>query len=181
MSGAEGVVDVDVGVAGQRLRELGIVLLFLGVEAQVLEEDALARLEALDGILGAGTQRVARDRDGHFEEWESRSATGRRRMLSWTLPSGRPRWLARMTIAPWASSALIVGSAATIRLSSVILPSSSGTLKSTRTKTRLAGGVQVADRELVHRYLGSGWARIGTGGHSDRPDRHLALVRGARR
>src|SRR5664279_5050198 len=42
-----------------------------------------------------------------------------------------------MTIAPWDSSDLIVGNAATIRLSSVILPSSSGTLKSTRTKTRL--------------------------------------------
>src|SRR5665811_1579639 len=74
---------------------------------------------------------------GILSSCESRSATGRRRMLSWTLPSGRPRWLARMTMAPWARRALIVGRAATIRLSSVILPSARGTLKSTRTNTRL--------------------------------------------
>ena len=42
-----------------------------------------------------------------------------------------------MTRAPWASSARIVGRAARMRESSVTLPSSSGTLKSTRTKTRL--------------------------------------------
>src|SRR5260221_4570904 len=63
--------------------------------------------------------------------------TGRRRRPSWTFPSGRPRWLARMTFAPWARRALIVGIAARMRESSVTLPSSSGTLKSTRTKTRL--------------------------------------------
>src|SRR5712671_300713 len=63
--------------------------------------------------------------------------TGRRRRPSWTFPSGRPRWLARMTFAPWARRALIVGIAARIRESSVTLPSASGTLKSTRTKTRL--------------------------------------------
>ena len=34
--------------------------------------------------------------------------------------------------------------------SSATLPSSSGTLKSTRTKTLLPGGVEVADGELVH-------------------------------
>src|SRR3990170_849851 len=65
-----------------------------------------------------------------------RSATGRSRSPSWTLPPGRPRWLARMTFAPWLRRCLIVGMAARIRESSVILPSSRGTLKSTRTKTR---------------------------------------------
>src|ERR1035437_2057635 len=73
---------------------------------------------------------------GILRSWDSRSATGRRRKLSWTLPSGRPRWLARITMAPWDSSARMVGNAAWIRLSSVIFPSSSGTLKSTRRKTR---------------------------------------------
>ena len=44
----------------------------------------------------------------------------------------------------------MVGIAARIRESSVTLPSASGTLKSTRTKTRLPGDIRVADRELVH-------------------------------
>ena len=66
-----------------------------------------------------------------------RSATGRSRRPSWTLPSGRPRWLARTIRAPWASRARMVGRAARMRWSSVTLPSASGTLKSTRTKTRL--------------------------------------------
>ena len=49
----------------------------------------------------------------------------------------------------------MVGSAARMRESSVTLPSSSGTLKSTRTKTRLPDGVEVADGELVHDGSGS--------------------------
>ena len=42
-----------------------------------------------------------------------------------------------MTFAPWVRRWRIVGRAARIRESSVTLPSSRGTLKSTRTKTRL--------------------------------------------
>ena len=68
VGGAEGVVDVDVGVAGQRLGELRIVLLFLGVEAQVLQEDAFARLEALDRVFRAGAEGVARDGNRHLEQ-----------------------------------------------------------------------------------------------------------------
>ena len=44
--GAEGVVDVDVGVGGERLGEVGVVLLFFRVEAEVLEQEALARAGA---------------------------------------------------------------------------------------------------------------------------------------
>ena len=63
MRGAEGVVDVDVRVGGERLRELRVVLLLLRVEAEVLEQQHLAVAEPLDGVLGAGAERVARDRD----------------------------------------------------------------------------------------------------------------------
>src|SRR5262245_33118647 len=66
-----------------------------------------------------------------------RAPTGRRRSPSWTLPLGRPRWLARTTWAPWSTSALMVGIEARMRESSVTWPSCNGTLKSTRTKTRL--------------------------------------------
>jgi len=65
------------------------------------------------------------------------SATGFRLNSGFGLPFGRPRWDARMTVARCSSAYLIVGKAARIRVSSVILPCSIGTLKSTRMKTRL--------------------------------------------
>src|SRR5664280_1718531 len=104
-----------------------------------------------------------------------------------------------MTMAPWARSALIVGRAATIRLSSVILPSARGTLKSTRTKTRLPAASR--SRMVSLFILTSGLAEAGLGpmaSHGQRPwleppapsdferpsligRADLALVRGARR
>ena len=93
----ERVVHVDVGVGRERLRELRVVLLLLRVEAEVLEQQDLARPQPLDGVLGPDAERVAGDRHVPAEELASRRcATGRSRRLSWTLPSGRPRWLARI-------------------------------------------------------------------------------------
>ena len=71
-----------------------------------------------------------------------RAATGSIEYLSSTLPLGRPKWLAQTTVAPLSVSQLIVGNAALMRKSSVIvrLPEalvSIGTLKSVRTRTRL--------------------------------------------
>ena len=43
MRGAERVIDVEVAQGGQLLTECGVVLLFLGVEAQVLQQQDLAR------------------------------------------------------------------------------------------------------------------------------------------
>ena len=63
MGGPERVVDVDVGVRGERLGEARVVLLLLGVEAEVLEEDRLAGPHPLDRVLGADAERVAGD--GH--------------------------------------------------------------------------------------------------------------------
>ncbi len=56
---AEGVVDVDVAVAGQRGGEVRVVGLLLRVEAEVLEEQQLTRLQALDGVHGADADGVA--------------------------------------------------------------------------------------------------------------------------
>src|SRR5271156_2378126 len=50
---------------------------------------------------------------------------------------GRPRWLAHTSRPPRSSTCLMVGSASRMRESSVIVLPSSGTLKSTRKKTRL--------------------------------------------
>lgn len=45
MGGAESVVAVDVSKAGKLLRELGVVLLLLLVEAYILEERHVTRLQ----------------------------------------------------------------------------------------------------------------------------------------
>jgi hypothetical protein len=122
---------------GERLRELGIVRLLRPVEAEVLEEEQVARPQLVDCHLHA--RRRGRRRSsapGRPSSCARRSATGFRRSASFTLPLGRPRWLARMTEAPRSSRWMIVGRLARIRVSSVILPSSSGTLRSARRKTR---------------------------------------------
>ena len=65
-------------------------------------------------------------------------ATGARESDGTGSPFGLPICEQRITLAPLSIRYLIVGSAPTIRFSSVILPSaSSGTLKSQRTKTFL--------------------------------------------
>ena len=62
MGGPERVVDEDVGVGRQGRGEGRVVGLLLGVEAQVLEHQDLARAEALDRVLRADPERVAGDR-----------------------------------------------------------------------------------------------------------------------
>src|SRR6202162_2096785 len=52
------------------------------------------------------------------------------------MPLGRPRWLARTTRAPFVVATRIVGRVSRMRVSSVTRTPSSGTLKSTRMKTR---------------------------------------------
>ncbi len=59
MSGPERIVDIYVGVRGELRGKLRIVLLFLGVESEVLQQDRLACPEALDRILRAHSERVA--------------------------------------------------------------------------------------------------------------------------
>ena len=69
---------------------------------------------------------------------ERRLATGAREYFMLNSPLGRPRCEQRMTAAPCSSRYLIVGSAALMRVSSVMfLFSSRGTLKSQRTSTFL--------------------------------------------
>ena len=53
------------------------------------------------------------------------------------LPSGRPKWLSTITLAPFSASSFRVGAARSMRVASVTLPFFIGTLRSTRTSTRL--------------------------------------------
>ena len=71
---------------------------------------------------------------------DRRLVIGVNRSSSLIFPPGRPRWLASRTRARRSRRKLIVGRAARIRESSEIelVPGSKGTLKSTRTRTRLS-------------------------------------------
>src|SRR5690625_2300372 len=66
-----------------------------------------------------------------------RLATGAREYFASGVPLGRPRCAVRITLAPPSSSVVMVGRAARMRPSSVMVVPSSGTLKSERTRTRL--------------------------------------------
>ena len=63
VGGPERVVDEDVGVRGEGRGEVRVVLLLLGVEPEVLEEDRLARTHPLDGVLCPDAERIAGHRD----------------------------------------------------------------------------------------------------------------------
>src|ERR1035437_9813490 len=80
-------------------------------------------------------------------------ATGAKRRLSTTLPSGRPRWEARITRAPLPIRYWMVGRAATRRLSSSTTPSLRGTLKSSRTKTRFPATLRSSTNSLAMEFL----------------------------
>ncbi len=79
---------------------------------------------------------------GLFKSSESLTATGASEYLGFTSPFGRPKWLISISFAPAPSRYCIVGSAPSIRLSSVILRfSSMGTLKSARMITLFPFGL----------------------------------------
>ena len=63
--------------------------------------------------------------------------TGRSDIDSTLCPRGRSKWLTTMTLAPDLASSLIVGETRSMRLRSVMRPSRTGTLRSTRSSTRL--------------------------------------------
>ena len=68
---------------------------------------------------------------------DSGSTSGLSDISGTRLPSGRPKWLSTITLAPLAASSVSVGAARSMRVASVTLPFFIGTLRSTRTSTRL--------------------------------------------
>ena len=136
--GREGVVDVDVAELRQLRDEGRIVLLFLLVEAGVLQAAACRRPSSRRSRLGAARRRSRR-----------RSATGLPITLRQRggdrlqrIPSGRGPWAGRNGRAgspcrPCRRVSVMVGATRSIRVASVTLPFSIGTLRSTRSSTRL--------------------------------------------
>ena len=68
MRRAERVVDIDVAERGEAFREIDVVLFFLGVEAQVLEEDDATGGLAGNGALGWRSDAVFRKTDVPAEQ-----------------------------------------------------------------------------------------------------------------
>ena len=68
MSGAEGVVDVDIGQRCELCREFRIVRFLLGVKAEILEEQNVALLEGGRRSLDLWSDTVCRGLDGPPEE-----------------------------------------------------------------------------------------------------------------
>ena len=65
---AEGVVAIDVAVAGKGLGELGVVALLFLVEPDVLQEEDLTRLEGLDLGLDLASDDIGGELDGDAEQ-----------------------------------------------------------------------------------------------------------------
>ena len=77
MRGAEGVVHVDSGESGQTLREFRIVGFFARVEAQVLEQQDLSRLQALRRRLRFPSDALLDEPDRTPESFRERDRHGR--------------------------------------------------------------------------------------------------------
>ena len=98
VSGAEGIENEDVTIGSELLGDLGIVLLLTLIEADVLENEDLARLDggnSLSSLLAVGV-----GDKGNVETRELGELLGDRLKGELGLEagaSGRPRWLMRMT------------------------------------------------------------------------------------
>ena len=70
-------------------------------------------------------------------------------------PFGRPKCASRMTLAPLSASSRMVGATRSMRVASVTLPSATGTLRSTRTSTRLplTSPISIERLECGHRHI----------------------------
>ena len=125
--GAEGVVDVAVDALDEPLDE----------RSSLASSPGSKRRFSSSSTPGASS--ASAPRTGSIEYFGS------------GLPFGRPRWLAVTTSAPRSCSHSIVGRAARMRKSSVIAASSSGTLKSVRTRIRLPSSDAELRLEVLER------------------------------
>ena len=98
-------------------------------------EDCIGEPAAKAVAAGSPTQSSAKA-TGLFTTFDSASATGLSDSLG-SRPFGRPKCASRMTLPPLSEISVMVGATRSMRVASVTLPFSVGTLRSTRTRTRL--------------------------------------------
>ena len=91
VGGPEGVVDVDVGQRGQRLRELVVVLLLAEMEPEVLQQEHVTRLHPVHQHLGLRADAVLREED-FFAQQALEAARDRRQTQARVhFPVGAPQ------------------------------------------------------------------------------------------
>ena len=133
----ERVVDPDVAELGQFGDEGRIVLFFFLVEAGVFQAEDVAVLHRRDGLGRGLADAVVGEGDRLLDDL----SPARRRPASanpWRrVPSGRPKCASRMTLPPLSEISVMVGATRSSRVASVTRPFSMGTLRSTRSSTRL--------------------------------------------
>ena len=143
VSGAERIVDVGIGEFGQCGRELADRCWSRPARSARSRAPAPRRRRAASvSPLTCSPTTAGASVTGASVRLRSLATTGASERSSSRRPSGRPRWETSTSLAPRPRSSSIVRSAATMRVSSATTgaPSASlpiGTLKSTRTSTRL--------------------------------------------
>lgn len=131
VGGAEGVVDIEVAQRGQLRGEGRIVLFLARVEADVFQQGDAAGRQSGDDLGGLIADAVTGEGHRRAQQGGRGSATKARLICGTTLPLGRSKWASSATLAPLPVRYWMVGRAERRRVSSVILPPSTGTLKST--------------------------------------------------
>jgi hypothetical protein len=91
---------------------------------------------ALTAASAAGPMQSSTNPTGRFSTRPTSSATGLSDWLG-SRPLGRPKWDKRIALPPLSAISRMVGAARSMRVASVTLPFSVGTLRSSRTNTRL--------------------------------------------
>ena len=101
----EGVVDIDVAQRRELVDEGRVVLLLLLVEAEVLQQQHVARLQrAAPPSSASGPMQSSAKATGLPSALASGSTRGLSDISGTRLPSGRPKWLSTITLAPLAAS-----------------------------------------------------------------------------
>ena len=139
MRGAERIANEQpIAQPGQLLGERFVVLLFLRMEAHVFEQQNAAVPQRLALGLGVFADAITGENDRALKQLRKFLRHRRQRILRvracpWAVPDATRA----PGVAPFRTASRIVGSVSRMRVSSVTTPSFSGTLKSTRMKTRL--------------------------------------------
>ena len=136
--GGERVVDPEVAELRQLRDEGRVVLLLAFVEAGVLQAQDVAGLHRGDRCGGLVADAVLGERDRPPEHARHFLRDRLAATAMGSTPFGRPKCESRITLPPLSAISLMVGACRSMRVASVTLPFSVGTLRSTRTSTRLS-------------------------------------------
>ena len=172
MRGREGVVDEDVAELGER-RDEGRIVLFLARWKRVFSRQRMSPgFIAATAASAASPMQSSANATGRLMTCATSAATGFSESFG-SRPFGRPKCDSRITLPPLSAISVMVGATRSMRVASVTLPFSIGTLRSTRTSTRLPftsawsrvrnarhgqARPRAASDQLAHRHGGVGHA-----------------------